>query len=53
VGLLLTVTLRFALSIPWDVPRAVLAAVAFVALLLKVEIIWIVLAGAVISVLLL
>jgi chromate transporter len=53
VGLLLTVTLRFALSIPWDVPRAVLTAVAFVALLLKVEITWIVLVGIVVSMFLL
>jgi chromate transporter len=49
VGLLLTVTFRFASNIPWDIPRVLLAAAAFVALLLKVEIIWIVLAGTVIS----
>ena len=50
VGLLLTVTFRFASNIPWDIPRVLLAAAAFVALLLKLEIIWIVLAGTVISV---
>ena len=50
VGLLLTVTFRFASNIPWDIPRGLLAAAAFVALLLKLEIIWIVLAGTVISV---
>ena len=50
VGLLLTVTFRFASNIPWDVPRVSLAASALVALLFKVEIIWIVLAGTVISV---
>jgi chromate transporter len=50
VGLLLTVTFRFALNISWDIPRVLLAAAAFVALLFKVEIIWIVLAGTVISV---
>ena len=49
VGLLLTVTFRFASNIPWDIPRILLAAAAFVALLFKVEIIWIVLAGTVIS----
>jgi chromate transporter len=49
VGLLLTVTLRFASNIRWDVPGVSLAAAAFVALLFKVEIIWIVLLGAVIS----
>jgi chromate transporter len=50
VGLLLTVTFRFASNISWDIPRVLLAAAGFVALLLKVEIIWIVLAGTVISV---
>ena len=49
VGLLLTVTLRFASNIPWDIPRVLLAAAAFVALLFNVEIIWIVLVGTVVS----
>jgi chromate transporter len=49
VGLLLTVTIRFALDIPWDVPRILLSGAAFVALILKVDILWIVLAGTVIS----
>jgi len=53
VGLLLTVTFRFASNIPWDIPRVLLAVAAFVALLLKVEIMWIVLVGTVISVFLL
>jgi chromate transporter len=53
VGLLLTVTFRFASNIPWDIPRALLAVAAFVALLFKVEIIWIVLAGTVVSMFLL
>jgi chromate transporter len=53
VGLLLTVTFRFALNISWDTPRVLLAAAAFVGLLLKVEIIWIVLIGAIVSVVLL
>jgi chromate transporter len=50
VGLLLAVTFRFALNISWDAPRVLLAAAALVALLFKVEIIWIVLAGTVISI---
>ena len=50
VGLLLTVTFRFASDIPWDIPRLFLAAVSFVALLLKVEIIWVVLAAIFVSV---
>jgi chromate transporter len=49
VGLLLTVTIRFALDISWDVPRILLSGAAFIALLLKVDILWVVLAGTVIS----
>ena len=50
VGLLLSVTFRFASNISWDIPRVLLTAAAFLALLFKVEIIWIVLVGSVISV---
>jgi chromate transporter len=53
VGLLLTVTFRFASNVSWDIPRALLAGAAFVALLLKIELIWIVLIGTVIAVILL
>ncbi len=49
VGLLLTVTIRFALDVPWDLPRILLLGAAFVALILKVDILWVVLAGTVIS----
>jgi chromate transporter len=49
VGLLLTVTIRFALNIPWDFTRILLSVAAFIALLLKVDILWVVLAGTVIS----
>jgi chromate transporter len=49
VGLLLTVTIRFALDIPWDVPRFLLSGAAFVSLILKVDILWVVLIGTVIS----
>ncbi len=45
VGLLFTVTFRFGATIPWNIPRAALAAAAFVALLMKVEMSWIILAG--------
>jgi len=51
VGLLLTVTFRFGSNVSWNIPRALLAAAAFVALLLKIELIWIVLMGTVIAVL--
>jgi chromate transporter len=53
VGLLLSVTVLFALKIPWDLWRTVIAAAAFVALLLKVDIYWVVLAGVIISIILL
>jgi chromate transporter len=49
VGLLLTVTIRFALDVSWDLPRILLSGAAFVALILKVDILWVVLAGTVIS----
>ncbi len=51
VGLLLIVTFRFAFAIPWDIFRSFLVAAAFIALLSKVEIIWVVLAGTIISLL--
>jgi chromate transporter len=53
VGLLLTVTFRFASNISWDIPRGLLAAAVFVALFFKIEIIWIVLVGTIVSVFLL
>jgi chromate transporter len=49
VGLLLTVTVRFALDIPWDFFRILLSGIAFVALILKVDILWVVLFGTIIS----
>jgi chromate transporter len=50
VGLLFSVTIRFALNIHWDWPHVVLVAAAFVALFFKLDILWVVLAGTVISV---
>ena len=50
VGLLLTVTIRFALNIHWDLPHSLLAGGALAALLLKVDILWVVIAGTLISV---
>jgi chromate transporter len=49
VGLLLAVTIRFALDIPWDLPRTLLTIAAFVALILKVDILWVVLIGTGVS----
>jgi chromate transporter len=53
VGLLLTVTLRFAGNVQWDLARVLLAGVALAALLLKVDILWVVLIGTVISIIML
>jgi chromate transporter len=52
-GLLLTVTFRFALNVPWNVSRGLLGAVAFAALFSKIEIIWVFLFGATVSIFLL
>ena len=49
VGFLLTVAYRFASNIPWDIPRSLLGAAALLALLSKVDIIWVVLSGTIIS----
>jgi chromate transporter len=49
VGLLFTVTIRFALNIHWDWPHLALAAAAFAALFFKVDILWVVLTGSAIS----
>jgi chromate transporter len=49
VGLLLTVTIDFALKIPWDLPRILLMGATFVALLLKIDLIWIIPVGGIIS----
>ncbi len=51
VGLLLSVTVRFAMNVSWDLKRILLALGAFVALRLRVNILWVVLIGTIISVL--
>ena len=53
VGLLLAVTLQFSLDIHWDVGQVLIAAIAFLALRLKVDILWVVLVGAGVSALVL
>jgi chromate transporter len=50
VGLLLYVCFKFATTVPWDVARILLGLAALAALIRKVDILYIVLAGAVISV---
>jgi len=53
VGLLAAVTIRFALQVHWDAPHLLLAGAALAALLKKVDILWVFLAGAMLSILLL
>ena len=53
VGLLLAVTVRFALSIDWSVYQVLIVSLAFLALRLKVDILWVVLIGAAVSALIL
>jgi chromate transporter len=50
VGLLLTVTIRFALNVHWDISHILLASGALVALLLNADILWVVVVGTIISV---
>lgn len=50
VGLLFVVTLRFASAVPWDIPHILMAAAALLALLLKTDILWVVIAGILVSV---
>ncbi len=50
VGLLLFVCFKFAATVPWDIARILLGLAALAALIRKVDILYIVLAGAIISV---
>ena len=51
VGLLFTVTVRFASDCPWSLRHFALASAALIALLLKVDILWVVALGTTLSVL--
>lgn len=50
VGLLGSVAFHFASNMPGDLAHAIMAVAAFIALLLRVDILWVILIGAVISV---
>jgi chromate transporter len=50
VGLLMAVTIHFGVVVSWSIPAVLIAAVAFTALRLKIDILWVVLAGAAVSV---
>ena len=49
VGLLASVTLQFARLTPWNGPSVIIAILALGALLYKIDVLWVVLAGAVMS----
>jgi chromate transporter len=50
VGLLFFVTLKFALAVPWDAVKVLLGLAALTALIKKVDVLYIVLIGAAISI---
>jgi hypothetical protein len=50
VELLFFVTIKFALAVPWDVLRVLLACLAFSALMKKIDILYVVLITAFVSV---
>ncbi len=52
VGLLVCTAVRLGLAIPWTIPYVILSAAAFAALLLRVDLIWVVVSGAALSLLL-
>ena len=49
VGLLLYVVIRFSVAVPWDIFRVILVLAALAALLKKIDLVYIVLIGAAIS----
>jgi chromate transporter len=51
VGLLVIVTYRFTIGIHWNLVNILLVLTAFILLVRKVEVIWIVLGGVVVSIL--
>ncbi|MCX6543343.1 MAG: chromate efflux transporter [Acidobacteria bacterium] len=51
VGLLAAVTVRFGLATSWTIRTAILALVAFVALRLRIDVLWVVLGGVFVSLL--
>jgi chromate transporter len=53
VGLLLSVTLQFAKNLPFDLLHIALVSAAFVALFMKIELIWVILTGFIVSIFLL
>ena len=52
IGLLVSVAVRFGIAVAWTLPLALLGLAAFTALRLKVDMLWVVLVGGILSVLL-
>ncbi len=50
VGLLASVAVQFGMAVAWSIPAVLIAAAAFAALRFKIDILWVVLAGAAVSV---
>lgn len=50
VGLLLYVLIKFVIAVPWDIPRVLLGVVALIALLKRIDLLYIVIIGAIISI---
>jgi chromate transporter len=50
VGLILTVTVRLGINVSWEIWSILLAVAAFVALRLKTDVLWVVVAGGAVSV---
>jgi chromate transporter len=50
VGLLGITSVKLGLAVSWDIPRAALAAAAFIALMFRVSLLWVVLAGILVAV---
>ena len=45
VGLMLSVALRMGFAVSWDLPRALMAGAALAALMLRVDVLWVILGG--------
>ena len=50
VGLLLYVLIKFGLAVPWDILRVLLGVVALIALIKKIDLLYIVIIGGIISI---
>ena len=50
VGLLLYVLIKFAMAVPWDIPRVLLGGAALIALIIKIDLLYIVIIGGILSI---